>query len=64
MARIIINCCLVIILILLTFFGVGPVLFADGSNEERGLTLTVVTFLYLLIFTIMLYVNKRRKKDK
>jgi hypothetical protein len=62
LGRILINVALVIILLLLTFFGMGPVIFADGTSTERMYTLLVVVFLYLLIFAIMLYVNKRMKK--
>lgn len=62
MARKIINVILVITLILITWFGLGPGLFADGTGQERFYTLLVVSFLYLLIFLIMYYVNKRMKK--
>jgi hypothetical protein len=62
LGRILINVALVIILLLLTFFGMGPVLFADGTSTERMYTLLVVVLLYLLIFAIMFYVNKRMKK--
>jgi hypothetical protein len=34
------------------FFGLGPVLFADGSMQERLITLTIV----LLIFIILTYI--------
>lgn len=37
----------------LTFFGLGPVLFADGSMQERLITLTVVIVLYILLTLIM-----------
>jgi len=62
MARRIINVVLVIILVLLTWFGLGPVFFADGTSTERMYTLAIIVFIYLLIFAIMLYVNKRVKK--
>lgn len=61
MARIIINIILVIILILLTWFGLGPAFFADGTGTERFYTLLLVSFFYLLIFAIMFYVNKRKR---
>ncbi|OPX42629.1 hypothetical protein CLHUN_34500 [Ruminiclostridium hungatei] len=35
--------------ILVTFFGLGPVLFADGTARERLLTLAVVIIIYLLL---------------
>jgi hypothetical protein len=60
--RLLINIGLIIILILLTLFGLGPAFFADGTDAERTYTLLVLTFLYLLIFAIMYYVNKRIRK--
>ncbi len=35
--------------ILVTFFGLGPVFFADGTANERLLTLAVVIIIYLLL---------------
>jgi hypothetical protein len=61
MARIIINIILVIVLVLLTWFGLGPAFFADGTGTERFYTLLLVSFFYLLIFAIMFYVNKRKR---
>lgn len=62
MLRIIINIVIVVTLILITWFGLGPVFFADGTGQERYYTLMTVSFLYLLLFAIMFYVNKRKKK--
>lgn len=62
MARRIINVVLVIVLLLLTFFGLGPAFFADGTDTERVNTLLLVSFFYLVVFAIMFYVNKKMKK--
>jgi hypothetical protein len=61
MARRIINIILVITLLLITWFGLGPAFFADGTGQERYYTLLTVSFIYLLIFLIMYYVNKKIK---
>lgn len=61
MGRLLINIALIILLLLVTFFGMGPVLLADGTDSERIYTAVVVVFIYLLLFAIMFYVNKRRK---
>jgi hypothetical protein len=53
---------LTILLFLLTFFGLGPVLFADGTNTERLYTLLIVVALYLIIFVIFYFVHKRMRK--
>lgn len=62
MGRILINVALIILLLLVTFFGLGPVILADGSDSERIYTAVIVVFIYLLLFAIMFYVNKRKKK--
>lgn len=50
--------------ILLTFFGLGPVLFADGSMGERLVTLLVVVLIYLLFIWITVWFRKRNKINK
>jgi hypothetical protein len=35
--------------LLVTFFGLGPVLMADGTTTERMLTLLVVVLIYLAL---------------
>jgi hypothetical protein len=51
------------VFILVTFFGLGPVLLADGSLNERILTLVVVILIYLLLGWITLgYARKNRQK--
>ncbi len=35
--------------LLVTFFGMGPVLMADGSVQERMITLIVVILIYVLL---------------
>ena len=62
MTRWIVNGVFVVILILITLFGLGPVLLADGTASERSSTLMVVAVLYLAIFAIMFYANKKIKK--
>ena len=62
MIRTIINVVLIILLILVSWLGLGPALFADGTDTERLYTLLTVGFIYLLIFLIMFFVNKRLKR--
>ena len=42
-----------------TFFGLGPVFLADGSFQERMVTLAVVIIIYLVL--IGLFLTWRRK---
>ena len=46
---------------LVTFFGLGPVLMADGSAGERAVTLAVVIVLYVLLALLLRFLIKRIK---
>jgi fumarate reductase subunit C len=49
--------------LLVTFFGLGPVMFADGSNGERMATLAVVILIYAVLVAIsVIFIKKRRAK--
>jgi LPXTG-motif cell wall-anchored protein len=48
--------------LLVTFFGLGPVLLADGSMGERLATLLVVGIIYLLLGFSIVWFRKRNKK--
>lgn len=45
-----------------TFFGLGPVLFADGSMQERTMTFIVVIIIYLILTALLLLWKNTRKK--
>ncbi|MEK4064081.1 MULTISPECIES: DUF6954 family protein [Paenibacillus] len=47
--RVLLYVLFAILYLLTTFFGLGPVLFADGSAKERILTLIVVLLVYTAI---------------
>lgn len=52
----------IIAYVLVTFFGIGPVLMADGSMTERIITLIIVLIIYaLLTFTLILILKKIKK---
>lgn len=44
--------------ILVTFFGLGPVLLADGSAGERIITLIAVIILYIALILVFIRVRK------
>lgn len=48
-----------ILFILITFFGIGPVLMADGQPGERTLTLMLVFIIYVIWFFGLSYFIKR-----
>lgn len=43
-----------------TFLGLGPVFLADGSQQERMMTLAVVILIYVIITA--LFIRWRRKR--
>ncbi|MGN7760711.1 DUF6954 family protein [Paenibacillus sp. 22594] len=51
-----------ILYLLTTFFGLGPVLFADGSAKERTLTLIVVLVIYAAITVWLRFILKRLRR--
>jgi hypothetical protein len=51
---------LILAYILITFFGLGPVLFADGSTQERILTLIAVLGLYAIVTATLIFIRKNK----
>ncbi len=51
----------IVLFLLLTFFGIGPVLMADGSTNERVITLIFVLLGYTILGGVFRF---WRKKDK
>ena len=49
----------IILYLLVTFFGLGPVLFADGSNLERIITFAIVLVIYLFLTMALRFLIKK-----
>ncbi|OLS41404.1 hypothetical protein [Bacillus sp. MRMR6] len=47
--KILVHALFILLLLLVTFFGLGPVILADGVIEERIWTLVIVIILYLIL---------------
>ena len=60
MKSILFNVILTVVFILVTFFGLGPVIYADGPMGERMLTLAIV----LLIYAVLVWITIRHIKRK
>lgn len=45
--------------LLVTFFGIGPVLLADGSMQERLFTLLLVLLIFTSLLLLFRYVKSR-----
>jgi protein-S-isoprenylcysteine O-methyltransferase Ste14 len=50
----------VLVYLCITFFGLGPVLMADGTQAERIWTLVVVILLYALVTSVLVYWLRRK----
>lgn len=48
-----------ILFALVTFFGVGPVLFADGPPQERLVTSVIVILIYVLLVMFWRWLRRR-----
>lgn len=48
---------------LVTFFGIGPVLMADGSLQERLITLAVVLLIYAVLTVAFILIHKKIKNS-
>lgn len=59
--RIIIHIIFIALLLLVTFFGIGPVIFADGVMSERLLTLAIVIVIYLILIVLYRIIIKKIK---
>ncbi|NLW21799.1 MAG: hypothetical protein GXY88_00860 [Tissierellia bacterium] len=58
------NIIFIILFLLISFFGMGPVLLADGTFKERMITLLVVLLLYgILIYIFYRWKKKNKSKD-
>jgi membrane protein YdbS with pleckstrin-like domain len=62
MMKKIIYIVLILLLLLVTLFGLGPVLYADGTNTERMVTLVIVLALYAVILITFYVIRTRWKK--
>jgi len=50
--------------LLVTYFGLGPVLLADGSAGERIITLLIVILIYLTLIWIVVKFRKHNRGVK
>jgi len=57
--HILVNFLFLTAFLLVTFFGIGPVLLADGSLEERLLTLLVVLLILTGLLLLFRYVKSK-----
>lgn len=48
-----------ILVALVTFFGIGPAIFADGSTTERLSVIAAVIVLYIIIFFAFRVLRKK-----
>lgn len=44
-----------------TYFGLGPVLFADGSQQERMITLSIVVVIYFALSIVTYFIFRKKR---
>ncbi|WP_397334326.1 DUF6954 family protein [Paenibacillus glycanilyticus] len=59
--RVLLGVLLLALFLLVTFFGLGPVLFADGSMTERMITLGIVIIIYLAIASVAFRIFRKKE---
>lgn len=59
--RTVIHIIFIALLALVTFFGIGPVLLADGTMNERLITLLIVILIYAFLILVYRGMLKRVK---
>lgn len=62
--RILIKIVSAVLFLLLLFFGIGPVVFADGSMQERIITAAIVLILMLGLALVTRWGLKKVPKNK
>ncbi len=63
MLKVIGHVVFIILFLLITFFGIGPVVFADGSINERITTLIIVILIYgSCIWLYRIFIRKMRMR--
>jgi hypothetical protein len=55
---------LIVAFLIVSLFGLGPVIFADGSNKERIITFSIVLVLYVIIVACFEFLRRHNKKVK
>ncbi len=52
----------ILLYLAVTLFGLGPVLLADGTMQERMMTLAVVLLLYVIITWALVWTVRKNRK--
>jgi hypothetical protein len=60
--KFLVHALFIILILLVTFFGLGPVIYADGVIQERIWTATIVVAIYALLAILYSRVIKWMKK--
>ncbi|MBU5311245.1 hypothetical protein KQI38_04345 [Tissierella carlieri] len=63
MLKVIGHIAFIILFLFISFFGIGPVIFADGTMNERIMNLLIIILAYgILIWLYRIFIRKMRKK--
>ncbi|MCQ4925372.1 hypothetical protein NE686_19870 [Tissierella carlieri] len=63
MLKVIGHIAFIILFLFISFFGIGPVIFADGTMNERIMNLLIIILAYvILIWLYRIFIRKMRIK--
>ncbi|MDF2530595.1 MAG: hypothetical protein K0R80_1940 [Clostridia bacterium] len=60
MKRLLIVLVFICLYLVVGFFGLGPVIFADGSMQERLITLAVVLFIFIVLTWLLIRLLRKK----
>jgi hypothetical protein len=60
MKRFLIILVFICLYLVVGFFGLGPVVFADGSMQERLITLAVVLFIFIVLTYLLIRLLRKK----
>jgi hypothetical protein len=60
MKRFFIILAFVCLYLVVGFFGLGPVMFADGTMQERLITLAIVVFIFIVLTYLLIRLLRKK----
>ncbi|HYE09174.1 MAG TPA: hypothetical protein VEF53_03245 [Patescibacteria group bacterium] len=60
MKRFLIILAFVCLYLVVGFFGLGPVMFADGTMQERLITLAIVLFIFIVLTYLLIRLLRKK----
>ena len=59
--KLLVHVIFIILILLVTYFGIGPILMADGALSERLFTLVIVVVIYVILIGLYRMILRKIK---